>query len=478
MRFCPLKSVANRQPVHANHRSATHNMHTRIILLACMLTCSACTLIQRTAELPAHAWRSLISNEERSKPVDPVALQNDLLQFADTFITSTSQALEQLKKPDGSAISRFDRVKLKSRLTTDMLSLVSGSNQVGNLVETLVYIESLRISIEAYWLPSTNNMDELPLLAVLRQREANLREIARDVLTPAQLGQLQAAIEDWRTSRKPSEFDLGTFASFTLVNEVIAHTEAKKTPSSSNVFALLDLDPLAGLDPAARELTETRLFGERALFLGKRMPQLMEYQMELLTMRTSDTPEVQDMIGATTRIATAADRFSQTFAAFPKLIQSERRQWIGDFHDERQGLLDLTRHAERVMSDSARTAESAERAIKTFRQALNEYQQKPKDPAARPFDIREYTQAAEQVESMTLRLAASVHGIKRDIDGLDTKKFAALSDAVTAQTQERGEAMINYAYNKGLRWVLLACLIVSVSFLLTALAYRKIVRKF
>jgi hypothetical protein len=63
-----------------------------------------------------------------------------------------------------------------------------------------------------------------------------------------------------------------------------------------------------------------------------------------------------------------------------------------------------------------------------------------------------------------------VHGIKRDIDGLDTKKFAALSDAVTAQTQQRGE--------KGLRWILLACLIVLVSFLLTALAYRKIVRKF
>jgi hypothetical protein len=154
-------------------------MPYRIILLVCILSCSACTLIQRTAEIPAHAWRSLISNEERSKPVDPVALQNDLLQFADTFITSTSQALEHLKKPDGSAISRFDRVKLKSRLTTDMLSLVSSSNQVGNLVETLVYVESLRINIEAYWLPRANNMDELPLLAVLRQREANLRDAKR-----------------------------------------------------------------------------------------------------------------------------------------------------------------------------------------------------------------------------------------------------------------------------------------------------------
>jgi len=245
-----------------------------------------------------------------SKPVDTVALQNDLLQFADTFITSVSQALEHLKKPDGSAINRFDQVRLKSRLTTDMIALVSGSNQLGNLVEALVYVESLRISIESTWLPSANNINELPLLTVLRQRQDNLREIARDVLTPTRMAQLQAAIEDWRKNRSSTDFDLGTFASFSLVNEVIAHTESKSAQSSNNVFALLDLDPLAGLDPAARELTETRLFGERALFLGKRMPQLMEYQMELLTMRTSEAPEVQTMVANTTPSASSGSGIS------------------------------------------------------------------------------------------------------------------------------------------------------------------------
>ena len=140
------------------------------------------------------------------------------------------------------------------------------------------------------------------------------------------------------------------------MNEVIAHTQANNPKSSSNIFALLDLDPLAGLDPATRELTETRLFGERALFLGKRMPQLMEYQMELLTMRTTDTPEVKHMVTTTTRVATAADRLSQTFASFPGLIRSEREQWMGGFRSERQGLLNLSRHAEKVISDSARTA--------------------------------------------------------------------------------------------------------------------------
>lgn len=412
-----------------------------------------------------------------SKPVDTVALQNDLLQFADTFITSVSQALEHLKKPDGSAINRFDQVRLKSRLTTDMIALVSGSNQLGNLVEALVYVESLRISIESTWLPSANNINELPLLTVLRQRQDNLKEIARDVLTPTRMAQLQAAIEDWRKNRSSTDFDLGTFASFSLVNEVIAHTESKSAQASNNVFALLDLDPLAGLDPAARELTETRLFGERALFLGKRMPQLMEYQMELLTMRTSEAPEVQTMVANTTQFATAADRLSQTFALLPGLIRTEREQWIRDFHSERQGLLELTQQAEKVTNGSARTAESAERAIQSFNRALELINGQPKRPDTRPFDIRDYTDAASRIDGMSQRITTLLLELQKSVDGLDAKKFADLTDIVTAQTQQRTEAMVEYTYNKGLRFVLLACLMASISFLLTALIYRRLLRK-
>lgn len=449
----------------------------RLMLLAGFIGLAGCTLIQRAFEIPANAARSIFSGGDMSKPVDTVALQNDLLQFADTFITSVSQALEHLKKPDGSAINRFDQVRLKSRLTTDMIALVSGSNQLGNLVEALVYVESLRISIESTWLPSANNINELPLLTVLRQRQDNLKEIARDVLTPTRMAQLQAAIEDWRKNRSSTDFDLGTFASFSLVNEVIAHTESKSAQSSNNVFALLDLDPLAGLDPAARELTETRLFGERALFLGKRMPQLMEYQMELLTMRTSEAPEVQTMVANTTQFATAADRLSQTFALLPGLIHTEREQWIRDFHSERQGLLELTQQAEKVTNGSARTAESAERAIQSFNRALELINGQPKRPDTRPFDIRDYTDAASRIDGMSQRITTLLLELQKSVDGLDAKKFADLTDIVTAQTQQRTEAMVEYTYNKGLRFVLLACLMASISFLLTALVYRRLLRK-
>ena len=51
-------------------------------------------------------------------------------------------------------------------------------------------------------------------------------------------------------------------------------------------------DPLAGLDPAVRELTQTRLFAERALYVAQKMPLLLRWQTELLTINTLNQPAV------------------------------------------------------------------------------------------------------------------------------------------------------------------------------------------
>ena len=42
-----------------------------------------------------------------------------------------------------------------------------------------------------------------------------------------------------------------------------------------SVFSLFQVDPLSGLDPAVREIAQTRLFAERALFVAQKMPMLL-----------------------------------------------------------------------------------------------------------------------------------------------------------------------------------------------------------
>ena len=89
-----------------------------------------------------------------------------------------------------------------------------------------------------------------------------------------------------------------------------ARTKAK--PGS--VFSLLKVDPLAGMDPAVREIAQTRMFAERALFVTQKMPMLLRWQTELLSVNAVEMPAVQQLVTNSTQISASVERF----AVWPK----------------------------------------------------------------------------------------------------------------------------------------------------------------
>jgi len=68
---------------------------------------------------------------------------------------------------------------------------------------------------------------------------------------------------------------------------------------------------MASIDPAVREITRTRLFAERALFVMQRMPFLLRLQAELLAHQLIVQPEVQLALTNTTRLSESVDRISR-----------------------------------------------------------------------------------------------------------------------------------------------------------------------
>ena len=91
---------------------------------------------------------------------------------------------------------------------------------------------------------------------------------------------------------------------------------------TSSVFNLLAIDPLAGLDPATRELANTRLFAERGMFLARHMPTLVRWETELLVIQTAEMPQMEKLLANTTQLSESADRFSLTAEQLPGLISS------------------------------------------------------------------------------------------------------------------------------------------------------------
>ena len=104
-----------------------------------------------------------------------------------------------------------------------------------------------------------------------------------------------------------------------------SNSEEAGAPSSS-VFSLLDIDPLAGLDPATRELAQTRLLAERAMFIGERMPQVIQWQAELLAIQTAELLHVEQLVSNTTQLAAAMDRVGKLADEIPGLVSSDKRR--------------------------------------------------------------------------------------------------------------------------------------------------------
>src|SRR5690606_2332970 len=159
----------------------------------------------------------------------------------------------------------------------------------------------------------------------------------------------------------------------------------KKRSEPTSVFSLLRLDPLSGLDPATRELAETRLFAERALFLAQRMPDLLRWEMELFTLKTVEMPQLQQLLTNSTQLAAAADRFSQVAAHLPTLLSTERERLLGALKEQETGLSALAREVRHTLATGGQMADSTNMALKTFQEVTARVNSGPPDPHAEPF---------------------------------------------------------------------------------------------
>ncbi len=448
-------------------------LNTIIISVFALLSVSGCTLIQKIADLPVVAVRSAINGFTSEKPVDLVALQSDLLRFSDTFILASSQATDKLKL-EGQSIKRDQQAFVRVRFSSDILVLATGSNAIGTLVNMLVYISSARFGVEDYWLPKVYGDSVMPLLTVLKEQEQSIWGLAEEILTFDQREELKRAIVNSRQKNIHSRGEIGSYASIPLVNDIIkSSAQAKSSFMPSSVFKLLDIDPLSGLDPATRELTETRLFGERAMFVVQHMPQLLEWQMELFVGRSTRIHEVQQMVSNATQIATASDRLSRTVEQLPSLITSEREKILSALKSEQEGLAELSKQVGLTMGEGSKMADSTDKALKTFSGIVDQLDKSSSEPSSsEPFHILDYAKTAMQIDAMMKRTTDLLSMVGPNLESANIAKISSLMDQITLQTQQRSQAVVDYAFHKAVLLVIISSLILAFSLLAVGLLYK------
>ena len=196
--------------------------------------------------------------------MDPVEVQQTLLRFADTFSTRMTLGVEQLRRGTN-ALDPAEALQWKIALATETCSIASGPNAVANLLDMTVFVTVTRTALEEHWQPKVFGESARPMLEHCRNAETNIWQLAATVLQPKHQAELRQAIEVWTRQNPLAENVLAARAVGFASQAAEASKAGAVTPGS--VFSLLNVDPLAGMDPAVREIAQTRLFAERALYV-------------------------------------------------------------------------------------------------------------------------------------------------------------------------------------------------------------------
>lgn len=429
----------------------TINRALFLVLAALVLPGSGCKLMQSTAELPGRAVSSVTPGRADKQVVDPVQLQQQLLRFADEFSATMINSVEKLRHGTN-ALSPAETLKWKIIFTSQASSIAAGPNALANLLDMTVFVTVARTGVEDYWVPKVYGASAQPMLEDCRQLETKIWLLTSTVLPPEQQAELREAIHAWRQDHP----DPGDVLGVRVVGFATEIGKSKKADASKpgSVFALLRLDPLSGLDPATREIAQTRLFAERALYIAQWMPTLLRWQTELLSLNAMAMPEVQQLVASSTQIAAAAGRFAAVAEKLPGQVSIERAEILKALQAQEKDVAALLTSGTQ-MSDSLNTT------ITTFDALMQRFGvgetniTKSVNTNATPFNILDYAQTAAQLATTAEKLTELVRTLNETTGSNNLTRISAQLTPVVQQAQTGGKEVVDYAFWRGVLLVII-----------------------
>jgi len=434
-------------------------------------------VMQTAANVPAEAVRTVrtvtpVGVKPAEPAVDPVEIQQNLMRFSDEFASRMTFGIERLQHGTN-ALSHAESLRWKLAFNSAACSIASGPNAVASLLDMTVFVTEARMSLEEYWQPKVFGDSALPMLESCRTAEVEIWKLADRVLKLDQKAALREALQAWhQQSALPENLLVVRAVGLALEVSKVSKADTLKTGS---LFSLLMLDPLAELDPTRRELAQTRLFAERALFVSQKMPTLLRWQTELLSAETLEQPDVRQWSTNVTQIASAVERISRTAEQWPQQIGAERAEIVKALQTQESALAPLLNEARQTIAETRATiaagtqmSESLNATLNTFNGVLKRLGVGEPDSGSstnsEPFRIQDYGRVAVQLEAAARQLTELLQTFDQTLGANSRSQLAAQIDPVVQQTQARGKDLADYVFWRGVMFVGVV--------LLAALVYR------
>jgi hypothetical protein len=408
---------------------------------------SGCRLAQEAARAPVQAFTAVVPGGAPTAP-DPATLQTELQRFADEYASRSTAALDEYAARTGTPAGRHQALAWKVAVGFAAVGIASGPNPRANLVDFLSLSSLTRLALEEIASTGSSGPALQPWLHVSRSLETNAWSLADEVFAPEQVTELRESIRRWWEQHPDARTSL--FARPQEFSSLLRRTRAESARPGS-IFTLVGLDPTAGLDPAVREVTRTRLFAERAMFTVQRLPFLLRWQTELLADEMLRQDELATAVASADRLSRAAESASQTAAQLPDRITAEREAILAAFQTQEGKLRDLAVEVGRTLTAGQQMSTSLNTTLITFdalmkRFGVGEPDTGPPDTNSPPFNILDYARTAEQISAMAQQLDALLRDTDRTLDSPALDKRLRELNALSTQARDDAKSVLNHAF--------------------------------
>ena len=408
-----------------------------------------CLLLGACESMPTLIPGRRQASSQSPTKLPPAQIQVELMSFTDSYTALLGQAADRMAE----SIPEQRQVILQAKIRNirNAIIIAAGANPVGSLLDMTVMVTLQRQVTEEHWVPQIYGEAGEPFLTALTLLEREIWQLAARALDEEAVEALKELIPEIR-ARFPDQVLVSSIRASDFAED--RRAAVVQLEGGTSLLQLFQLDPLASLSPASQELAQTRLLAERFFFWIKRMPVMMNWQMEDMVMDTFSEPEVQSLVEATAQLSAASESLSVTAAELSEWVPEERAaaidqtaralsdevdtaieraaerlaverdaaitQALDGIATEREAILRTFENEEvrlrGLLEEMQRTAEvttvlstslnetvlSTDRFIASFRRDPSDPPRPAPSPDRRPFDITDYQATAETV-SVTAR---------------------------------------------------------------------------
>jgi hypothetical protein len=433
------------------------------------LAAAAVVLVLCDCSTIRHVFHSGDNANKQAEQLQLLQLRNQ--RFADEYVGSIIPPIRQFQTSTENAVERLEAQNWMLSQATAAYTIASGPSPYVNVVDMVVLATLSRMVIDDAWVGERFGERTAPLRDAYHRLEPVALQNAKGALPPDQIAALQRAIVEWR-AQNPHVTAI-SYVHFRDIADSVRRPASGGSDSFTGLFTMLGLDPFGSLDPAVREITQSRELAERTIYYAQRVPNLLDMQVERLTFEFATMPETKRLLADADSVSGAASIAGRVIGEFPGVLAGEREAAIRQFMDainvETTQLRQLTIDVRAALEAGTTTSNSLNTTIRSLDQMVAGFQKPapaggPEPSAGRPFDITEYTAAAAEIT----RAAAQLQQLIAGIDQANPALVRSAGEA-TMKLQE----VVDHAFWR----VALLIGMLLLGSLGVALAYRSIVRR-